>query len=192
MHDAEKNDQIDLLKDTRSAFLTPDSPQDKPIIVSDESEEEETKKQEDTHATSYDIPDDTSVPHPPSQKLASKFKTSHDFAICLPNALKELPSKFTDISGEIKELKKHVAELKNIHKELPAKFQALPSQVSSVQEKLKTLDSLLSLLNKVTDTLNRFATMVENALGAACNNVPSAGQASASPAEGEKNFTCDV
>ncbi|GJY77867.1 hypothetical protein Tco_0483668, partial [Tanacetum coccineum] len=244
-----------LLKDTRSAFLTPDSPQDKPIIVSDESEEEETKKQEDTHATSYDIPDDTSnelkqqkakavaevaslkarPSYPDINHLTnllatslkpkfSKLLASHDFAICLPNALKELPSKFTDISGEIKELKKHVqdmeielpgdlkkiptkletftstisslssqvAELKNIHKELPAKFQALPSQVSSVQEKLKTLDSLLSLLNKVTDTLNRFATMVENALGAACNNVPSAGQASASPAEGEKNTTKDA
>nr|GEW31518.1 hypothetical protein [Tanacetum cinerariifolium] len=72
-------------------------------------------------------------------------------------------------------------------KELPTDFQALPSQVSLVQEKLKTLDSLPSLLNKVTDTLNRFATMVEHSSGAARNNVPSSGQASASLAEGEKN-----
>ncbi|GJZ93201.1 hypothetical protein Tco_0665266 [Tanacetum coccineum] len=40
---------------------------------------------------------------------------------------------------------------------------------------------------QVTDTLNRFATMVENALVAASMNVPSAGKATASPAEGEKN-----
>ncbi|GKF19703.1 hypothetical protein Tco_0068341, partial [Tanacetum coccineum] len=114
----------------------------------------------------------------------SKLLASHDFASCLSNALKELPSKFTELSGDIKKLKKHVVELKNIQWELPAEFQALPSQVSSVQEKLKTLDSLPSLLNKVTDTLNMFATMVENASGATRDNVPLAGQASTSPAEG--------
>nr|GEU58456.1 hypothetical protein [Tanacetum cinerariifolium] len=136
----------------------------------------------------------------------SKLLSSHDFASCLPNALKELPLKFIELSGDIKELKKHVqdmeievpgdlkeiptkletftstisslssqvVELKNIQWELPTEFQALPSQ-------LKTLDSLPSLLNKVTNTLNSFATMVENALGVARNNVPSTGQAFASP-----------
>ncbi|GKD99101.1 hypothetical protein Tco_1382998, partial [Tanacetum coccineum] len=62
-------DLSDLLKDTRSAFFTPDSLQDKPIIVSDENEEEEAEK-DDTHATSHDVPDDTSIPHPPSLKSA--------------------------------------------------------------------------------------------------------------------------
>ncbi|GJZ26716.1 hypothetical protein Tco_0570969 [Tanacetum coccineum] len=33
-------DLSDLMKDTRSAFFTPDSPQDEPIIVLDKSEEE--------------------------------------------------------------------------------------------------------------------------------------------------------
>ncbi|GKG56413.1 hypothetical protein Tco_0579737, partial [Tanacetum coccineum] len=37
-----------------------------------------------------------------------------------------------------------------------------------------------------------FATMVENASVAVHNNVPSAGQASASPAKGEKNTTKDA
>nr|GEY07011.1 hypothetical protein [Tanacetum cinerariifolium] len=59
-------------------------------------------------------------------------------------------------------------------------FLNFPSQVSSFQEKLKILDSLLSILHKVTDTLNRFATMMENALGSTSMNV-------ALPAEGEKN-----
>ncbi|GKA92544.1 hypothetical protein Tco_0814469, partial [Tanacetum coccineum] len=50
-------DLSDLLKDTRSAFFTPDSPQDEPIIILDESEaEEEVDKDKDTHATSHDIP----------------------------------------------------------------------------------------------------------------------------------------
>ncbi|GKD27226.1 hypothetical protein Tco_1233440, partial [Tanacetum coccineum] len=53
---------------TRSAFLTPDSPQDEPIIVSDESEDEETERYEDTHATSHDGHEDTSIPHAPSPK----------------------------------------------------------------------------------------------------------------------------
>ncbi|GJY41083.1 hypothetical protein Tco_0428353 [Tanacetum coccineum] len=69
-----------------------------------------------------------------------------------------------------------------------------PSGVSSFtkssifrQEKLKTLNSLPSLLNKVTDTFNKFATVVENALGATTKDVPLASQATTSPAEGEKN-----
>ncbi|GKC95714.1 hypothetical protein Tco_1161156 [Tanacetum coccineum] len=37
-------DLSDMLKDTRSTFFTPDSPPDEPIIVSDESEEEELQK----------------------------------------------------------------------------------------------------------------------------------------------------
>ncbi|GJW55504.1 hypothetical protein Tco_0099589 [Tanacetum coccineum] len=63
-------DLSDLMKDTRSAFLTPDSPQDEPIIVSDKSEEEETAKDKDTHTTSHDVPEDTSVPHLSTPKLA--------------------------------------------------------------------------------------------------------------------------
>ncbi|GKA54465.1 hypothetical protein Tco_0753414 [Tanacetum coccineum] len=248
-------DLSNLLKDTRSAFFTPDSPQDEPIIVLNESEEEEVSKDKDTHESSHDVPKDTSTPYPPSPKLAqiqelmaqarssypdinqltnllvtslkpelSKLLASHNFASFLPTKPKELPSKFTELSGEIKELKQHVkdmeiklpgdlkeiptkleyftstipsltsqvVELKNIQWELPAEIQALPVLVSSVQKQLKTLDSLPSLLNKVTETLNRFATVVENASGATTKDVPSAGQATASPAEGEKNTTKDA
>ncbi|GKE14255.1 hypothetical protein Tco_1421832 [Tanacetum coccineum] len=64
-------DLLNLLKDTRSAFFTIDSPQDESIIVSDESkEEEEVAKDKDTHASSHDVPEDTSIPHPPSLKSA--------------------------------------------------------------------------------------------------------------------------
>ncbi|GJT58738.1 hypothetical protein Tco_1002271 [Tanacetum coccineum] len=62
-------DLSDLLKDTRSAFFTFNSLQDEPIIISDESEEKDVEK-DDTHATSHDVPKDTSIPHPPSPKSA--------------------------------------------------------------------------------------------------------------------------
>ncbi|GKD12094.1 hypothetical protein Tco_1196501 [Tanacetum coccineum] len=61
-------DLSNLMQDTRSSFLTPDSPQDEPIIVSDESEEEKTKRYEDTHTTSHDGPEYTLIPHPLSPK----------------------------------------------------------------------------------------------------------------------------
>ncbi|GJT02074.1 hypothetical protein Tco_0823243 [Tanacetum coccineum] len=48
-------DLLDILKDTRSAFFTPDSLTDEPIIVLDESKEEEkVSKDKDTEATSDD------------------------------------------------------------------------------------------------------------------------------------------
>ncbi|GJS35594.1 hypothetical protein Tco_0533976 [Tanacetum coccineum] len=172
-------DLSDLLKDTRSVFFTPDSPPNEPIIISDESEEEEEV------LIKLLV---TSLKHE-----LSKLFASHDFASCLPTKLKEIPSKITGLSGEIKELKNHVRgmeiELLGDLKEILTKLEIFTStiSISSIQEKLKTLDSLPSILHKVTDTLNRFATMVENASGATSMNVPSAGKATASPAEGEKN-----
>ncbi|GJV71367.1 hypothetical protein Tco_1491362 [Tanacetum coccineum] len=49
-----------LMQDTRFAFFSPDSLEDEPIIISYESEEEETKRYEDTHATFHNEPEDTS------------------------------------------------------------------------------------------------------------------------------------
>ncbi|GKA05449.1 hypothetical protein Tco_0684569 [Tanacetum coccineum] len=213
-------DLSEFLKDTRSAFFTPDSPQDEPIIVTDESEEEDADEEE-THDTSQDMPEDTSIPPPLSPKSAKiqELMARVQLLKCQPAYYSLAPLKFTELSREIKELKQHikdmeielhrdlkeiptkvetftstifsltsqVAELKNTQWELPAELQALPVLVSSVQKQRKTLDSLPSLLNKVTGTLNRFATVVENASTTTTRYVPSAGQATASPAEGEKN-----
>ncbi|GJV80226.1 hypothetical protein Tco_1516096 [Tanacetum coccineum] len=122
-----------------------------------------------------------------SGEIKELKKHVKDMEIELPGDLKEIPTKLENFTSTISSLTSQVAKLKNIQWELPTEFLDLPSQVYSVQEKLKTLDSLPSILNKVTDTLNRFATVVENASGAARNNVPSVGKATASPTEGEKN-----
>ncbi|GKA63133.1 hypothetical protein Tco_0762739 [Tanacetum coccineum] len=170
-----------ILKDTRSAFSTPDSPTDEPIIVLDVSEEEKNAKNDKDTI-------DTSVP-PPSLKSAqiqelmaqpelSKLLALHDFASCLPTELKELPSKITGLSREIKELKQHI---KDMEIELPGDLIEIPTKLESFTSTISSLSS------QVSDTLNRFSTVMENASGAASMNVPSAGQAPPSPAEGEKN-----
>nr|GEV57257.1 zinc finger, CCHC-type [Tanacetum cinerariifolium] len=105
----------------------------------------------------------------------------------LPGDLKEIPSKLKTFTSTISSLSSQVFELKNIQWELPAEILDLPHLISSVQKTLKTLDSLPALLNKLTNTLNKFATMVENASGATTTDVPSAGKATTTPAEGEKN-----
>ncbi|GJS55295.1 hypothetical protein Tco_0628657 [Tanacetum coccineum] len=187
---------IRSLKRYKIYLLHPDSPQDEPVIVSDESEEEEARP-------SYpDINQLTDLLVTSFKPEFSKLLASHDFANCLPNALKELPSKFIELSGDIKELKKHaqdmeielpgdlkeistkleiftstisslssqVAELKNIQWELPAEFQALPSQsIFSVQESSR-LWFFQSLLIKFTDTLT-VCHIMENAFRSCSNNI---------------------
>ncbi|GKB72479.1 hypothetical protein Tco_0933891 [Tanacetum coccineum] len=107
--------------------------------------------------------------------------------------MKELPSKFNNLTRESKELKKHVHELeiellgdlKEILTKLEKFSSTVSSQVSSIQAKIKTLDALPSLLNKVTKALYRFAQSIEIASHkAADQNVPSVGQAGTHPAEG--------
>nr|GFB10349.1 hypothetical protein [Tanacetum cinerariifolium] len=183
--------------------------QDKPINVSDESDQEEVEKAEETPATSQDAPEDTSSQKKELEQLkvaakaevaSLKAKPSYpdinqlttllyvkDMELELPCDLKEIPSKLETFTSTISSLSSQVAKLKNIQWELPAEILDLPHLISSVQETFKTLDSLPGLLNKVTNSLNRFATMVENASEATNVNVPLAGKAIASPAEGEKH-----
>ncbi|GKC45009.1 hypothetical protein Tco_1062731 [Tanacetum coccineum] len=157
-------DLLDILKDTRSAFFTPDSPTDEPIIVSDVSEEEENaKNNKDTK--------DTSVP-PPSLKSAqiqelmaqvhllqsqkeeleqakpelSKLLASCDFASCLPTKLKELPSKVTELSEEIKKLKQHV---KDMELELPGDLEEIPSKLETFTSTISSLSSQVTELKNI-------------------------------------------
>ncbi|GJX78299.1 hypothetical protein Tco_0325110 [Tanacetum coccineum] len=197
-------DLSNLLKDTRSAFFTPDSPQDEPIIVSDESEEEEIAKDKDTHASSHDkdeleqqkaiakaevaslkarssYPDINQLTNllVTSLKLElSKLLASHNFASCLPTEMKELPSKFTELSGEIKELKQHVKDMEI----------ELPGDLKEILTKLETFTSTISSLTSQVAELKNIQWELPAELQALpVLDVPSAGQATASPAEGDKN-----
>nr|GEY66827.1 uncharacterized mitochondrial protein AtMg00810-like [Tanacetum cinerariifolium] len=129
----------DFLKDTRSAFFTPDSLTYEPIIVSDMSEEEENAKND---------------------------KDAKD------TLKKELEQ--AKVIAEVASIK-----AKHSYPDI--------NQLTKLLEKLKTLNSLLGILKMVTNTLNRFATLVENALGASTMGVPSADKATALPTEGEKD-----
>ncbi|GJR79579.1 hypothetical protein Tco_0150364 [Tanacetum coccineum] len=85
---------------------------------------------------------------------------AHDFSSSLPIELKELPSKFNELTGEVK---------------------AFKTQVHGLEIEV------LSLLLKVTQALNMFTKVLHLAtLKAGDQSVPSAGQASTMPAEGEK------
>ncbi|GJS54443.1 hypothetical protein Tco_0627805 [Tanacetum coccineum] len=253
--------------------ITKQIPKDDPIIVVDESEEEEDKD-EGIHANSNVETKDTSVPKPPSPRTSkynedlswsTSFKTrrtqktssalegfifvvivldrnirkleleknkdkaevallsaqpsfsdvtqltellvkslkpeflkilsAYDFSSSLPTKLKELPSKFTELTEEVKGLKKHVHELEielpGDLKDIPPKLEEFTKtltsaiQVETVLAKLKTLDALPSLLNKVTEALNHLAQAIASTKDA---SVLFACQAGTQPAEGEKNI----
>ncbi|GJT96118.1 hypothetical protein Tco_1091636 [Tanacetum coccineum] len=165
-------DLSDILKDTRSAFFTPDSPLDEPIIVSYESEkEEEVAKDKDTEAASHDKEELEQAKSKAEAEVASikakplyldinqltellvtslkpelsKLLASHDFASCLPTELKELPTKITGLSREIKELKKNVRDMEI----------ELPGDLKEITTKLETFTStIFSLSSQVAELKN--------------------------------------
>ncbi|GJV02031.1 hypothetical protein Tco_1335600 [Tanacetum coccineum] len=95
----------------------------------------------------------------------SNILSAHDFSSSLPTELKDIPSKFNELTEEVKGLKK---------------------QVASVQPKIKTLDAFPGLLLNVTKDLNKFAQVLDYASSKAGDqSVPSAGQADTRTAEGE-------
>nr|GEX73267.1 hypothetical protein [Tanacetum cinerariifolium] len=139
---------------TDLAFLTLNSPQEEPIIVLDENEEEETERYKRTHTTSHNEPEDTSIQHPPSPKSVqiqelmltellvtslkpeiTKLLASYDFVSYLPTELKELLLKITKLSGDVNELKKHVRDMEIEQpedlKEIPKKLETFTSIISS-------------------------------------------------------------
>ncbi|GKA05748.1 hypothetical protein Tco_0684868 [Tanacetum coccineum] len=161
----------DILKDTRSAFFTPDTPSDEPIIISDESEEEEeVAKDKDTEDTSKeelkqakakaeaevasmkakpsypDINQLTELLVTSLKPELSKLLASHDLASCLPTEMKELPSKITELFGEIKELKQHVRDMEiKLHEdliEIPTKLESFTSTISSLSSQVAELKNI--------------------------------------------------
>nr|GEX80703.1 retrovirus-related Pol polyprotein from transposon TNT 1-94 [Tanacetum cinerariifolium] len=207
-------DLSDILKDTRSSFFTLDSPPDKPIIILDESEdEEEVAKDKDTEATAHDISKDTSeeleqVKAKAEAKVAlMKAKPTYpdinQLTKLLVTSLKPKLSKllashdFTScLPTELKELPSKInglsGEIKELKKHVRDMEIELHGDLKEILTKMETFTSTISSLSsRVTNTLNMFATMVANASVATSMNVPSAGKATALPIEGgEEHQRC--
>ncbi|GJU08350.1 hypothetical protein Tco_1124780 [Tanacetum coccineum] len=202
-----------LMSSVQPSFKDLDSTEDDPIIVVDDSDENE--EADEVHATANVETEDTSVPKSSSpwssliQELTNqvlilqsqkhklefeKNKAEAEVALlkAQPSFSNDLPSKFNELSEEVKGLKKQVHELEiklpRDLKEIPSKLEDFTKTVTieMVQAKLKTLDALQSLPNKVTNALNQFAQAIASKK-TGDTNVPSAGQAGTQPAEGEKN-----
>ncbi|GKC84078.1 hypothetical protein Tco_1139795 [Tanacetum coccineum] len=160
-------DLLEFLKDTRSAFFTPNSPQDDPIIVTDESEEEEADK-EDTHDTSHDVPEDTSKDELEQQKATaeaevaslkarSSYPDVNQLTTLLVTFLKPelskllashnfancLPTNLKELPSKFTELSREIKEIKQHVKDMEIK---LPRDLKEIPTKLETFTSTISSL----------------------------------------------
>ncbi|GKA72160.1 hypothetical protein Tco_0778376 [Tanacetum coccineum] len=206
-------DLAKLVSHVQPSFKDLDLLEDDPVIIVADSDED---KDDEVHATKNVEIKDTSVPKSSSlsSTLLSKYGTSqraaskvlktkfsnilfaHDFSSSLPTELKDLSSKFDELTKEVKGLKKLVHELdielpgdlKEILTKLEEFTKTITIHVASVQPKLKTLDSLPGLLLNVTKALNMFTLVLDSASSKARDkSVPSAGQADTRTVEGEKD-----
>ncbi|GKC57852.1 hypothetical protein Tco_1085450 [Tanacetum coccineum] len=164
-------DLSDLLKDTRSAFFTPNSPTNEPIIVLDESEEEEVEKVEQPPATSQDVPKDTSVPHPPSSRSAQIQELIAQVHL-LQSQKKELEHQKAAVEAEtaslttkpsypdinqlttllVTSLKPKLAKLLTSYDFsscLPTKLKELTSKVTELSEEIKELKQHVAELKNI-------------------------------------------
>ncbi|GJX98921.1 hypothetical protein Tco_0355940 [Tanacetum coccineum] len=136
------------------------SPEDDPIIVVDNSEEdEEEDKNEEIHSTTNDETEDILASTPPSPRSIqlqehknqlnellvksltaefSKILSAHDFSSSLPTELKDLSSKFNELTEEEKGLKQQVHELEL---ELPRYLKDIHS---TLEDFTKTVTGLTS------------------------------------------------
>nr|GEV66562.1 retrovirus-related Pol polyprotein from transposon TNT 1-94 [Tanacetum cinerariifolium] len=146
-------DLAKLVPNIQLSFKDMDSPKDDPIIVVDDSYEDEKDKE---HTTNVET-EDTSVPKSSSpmssqiQELTNQILSVHDFSSSLPTKLKDLPSKINKLTEEIKGLKTQVHklefELPKDLKEIQTKLEAFTKTVTRITSqvaKLKTLQWELS------------------------------------------------
>ncbi|GJV96220.1 hypothetical protein Tco_1547797 [Tanacetum coccineum] len=123
-------DLAKLVLNVQPSFKDLDSPEDDPVIVVDDSDED---KEDEVYPTTNAKTEDTSVPKSSSPSS-------------LPTELKDLPSKFNELTEEVKGLKKQVHELEiklpGELKEIPTKLEDFTKTVTSLTfqvTKLKTL-----------------------------------------------------
>ncbi|GJU82723.1 hypothetical protein Tco_1285088 [Tanacetum coccineum] len=210
-------DLLDILKDTRSAFFTPDSPPGEPIIVSDESEEEEeVARDKDIEATSHDVPKDTSEELEQAKAKSEaevtliKAKPSYpginqltklllislkpDLSKLLAShdfascLLTELKELPSKITGLSGEIKELKKHVRDMEIEFPGDLKEIPTKLEAFTSTISSPSSQVAELKNIHWELpTEFATMVENASGATSMNVPLACKAIASLVKGEKN-----
>ncbi|GKE14326.1 hypothetical protein Tco_1421903 [Tanacetum coccineum] len=203
-----------LVSSVQPSFKDLDSPEDDPIIVVDDSDEdkEAAKVYATTNSQKHKLELEKNKakaeatllkaqPFFPNvgqlnellvkslQTEFSKILSAHDFSSLLPTKLKDLPSKFKELNKEVKGLKQQVHELEielpGDLKEIPSKLEDFTKAVTSLTSQVAELKTL-PLLNKVTNALNRFAQAIASKTTGDIS-VPSAGQAGTKPTEGEKN-----
>ncbi|GJW17709.1 hypothetical protein Tco_0025145 [Tanacetum coccineum] len=176
-------DLTKLVSHVQPSFKDLDSPKDDPVIVVNDSDDEvhaiensqkyklelEKNKAEAEVALLKAQPSFLNVEQL-KELLVKSLKTefsnilsAHDFISSLPAELKDLCSKFKNLTKEtVTSLTSQVPELKTLQWELPAEFLAVPSQVEMFAQ---------TITSKKTGG----------------DSVPLAGQAGTQPAEGEKN-----
>ncbi|GJS24700.1 hypothetical protein Tco_0453332 [Tanacetum coccineum] len=186
-------DLAKLVSHVQPSFKDLNSPEDDPIIVVDDSDEDEEADKDEVHTTTNAETEDASVPKSSSPRAQpyfpnmgqlnkllvkslqtefSKILSAHDFSSSLPTKLKELPSKFNERTKEVKGLKKQVHELEI---ELSGDLKEIPSKL---EDFTKTVT--------ITNALNQFAQAIASQK-TKDGSIPSAGQAGTQPAKGEKN-----
>ncbi|GJZ85456.1 hypothetical protein Tco_0650795 [Tanacetum coccineum] len=110
-----------------------------------------------------------------------KILSAHDFSSSLPTELKELSSMFNELTDEVKALKTQVYGLET---EVLGDLKDLPTKL---EEFKTTVTSLTSQVTKIEDSVGTASRISLSTKSVGDQRVPSAGQASTMPAEGEKN-----
>ncbi|GJW96412.1 hypothetical protein Tco_0178220 [Tanacetum coccineum] len=152
-------DLAKLVPNVKADFKDLDSLEDDPIIVVDDSEEdEEEDKNNEIHSTKNDKTEDISASTPPSLNSLS-------------TELKEIPSKFNELTDEVKVFKTHVYGLKievpGDLKELPTKLEEFTTTFTSLISQVAQLKSLkwelpaefLSVPNQVASAQAKLKTL---------------------------------
>ncbi|GJY78393.1 hypothetical protein Tco_0484194, partial [Tanacetum coccineum] len=137
-------DLAKLVSQIQPSFKDLDSPEDDPVIIADESDEDEPN----------DKTEDTSVPRSSSPK-SSQIQELTKQVLILQSQKHKLELEKNKAEAEAALLKAqpsfpNVEQLNELLWELPKEFLSLPAKVESAQAKLKTLDALPSLLLNVT------------------------------------------
>ncbi|GJV49916.1 hypothetical protein Tco_1440128 [Tanacetum coccineum] len=164
-------DLSDILKDTRFAFFTPNSLPNEPIIVSDESEEEEeVAKDKDTEATYHDVhllqseneeleqEKEKAKAEVASMKAKPSYSDIHQLTKLLVPSLKPELSKLSAshdfascLPTELKELPLKITglsgEIKELKKHVRDMEIELPGDLKDIPTKLETFTSTISSLS---------------------------------------------